>query len=305
MATVEPSAPRAATGELSAPDGSGRTLTGRLGLSVPYDWWPSAPLLKSFEAAGFDWVQLHSPPLSVLADPRQLTRHGAAAAASLGTTALSPIVHAPPTLRLGDPSSDRAFEGLLSYAAELGAEQVVYHALALPDAPESEPARSAEVRSLANLAGLAERLEVTIAIENLAPLYPGPVALSANPMTLRGQAQQIGSDRVSVCLDVGHAHICADLSHTGVERLCEPVVDVVSVFHVHDNLGARWTQRGEELGVDPLRLDLHLPPDRGTLPWHRVGRLLSAHRAPLILEVHPPYRPRAAELASTLRRLLG
>jgi sugar phosphate isomerase/epimerase len=305
MATVEPRAPRAATGELPAPDGSGRTLTGRLGLSVPYEWWPSTPLLKSYEAAGFEWVQLHSPPPSVLTDPRQLTRHGAGTAASLGTTSLKAVVHAPPILRLGDPSSDRAFEGLLSYAAELGAEQVVYHALALPDAPGSEPARTAEVRSLTNLAKLAERLELTIAIENLAPLYPGPVHLSANPLTLRALAQRIGSDSVSLCLDVGHAHICADLSHTGVERLCEPAIDAVSVFHVHDNLGARWTQRGEELGVDPLRLDLHLPPDRGTLPWHRVARLLSAHRAPLILEVHPPYRPRAAELAATLRRLLG
>ena len=298
MATVEPT-------ELSAADKSGRTLTGRLGLSMPYDWWPSAPLLKSYEAAGFEWVQLHSPPPSVLTDPRQLARHAAGAATSLGTTSLKAIVHAPSALRLGDPRADRAFEGLLSYAADLGAEQVVYHALAFADAPESEPARSAEERSLIALARMAERLEVTIAIENLAPLYPGPEQLSANPMTLRGLTQRTESDRVAICLDVGHAHICADLTHTGVERLCEPVLDLVSVFHVHDNLGARWTQRGDELGVDPLRFDLHLPPDRGSLPWHRVARLLAAHRAPLILEVHPPYRPRAAELASVLRRLLG
>ena len=44
------------------------TARPRLGLSVPHEWWPSAPLLKSYEAAGFAWVQLHSPPLSVLAD---------------------------------------------------------------------------------------------------------------------------------------------------------------------------------------------------------------------------------------------
>jgi sugar phosphate isomerase/epimerase len=298
MATAEPKA-------LSAPQESGRALTGRLGLSVPYEWWPSAPLLKSYEAAGFEWVQLHSPPPSVLTEPRQLARHGAGAAESLRTTSLKAIVHAPGALRLGDAGADRAFSALLSYAAELGAEQVVYHALALPDAPESEPARTAEVRSLTSLARRAERLEVTIAIENLAPLYPGPAHLSANPATLRTLAQLIGSDRVALCLDVGHAHISADLGHTAVERLCEPVLDTVSVFHVHDNLGARSTQHGEELGVDPLRLDLHLPPGRGTLPWHKVGRLLSAHRAPLMLEVHPPYRPRAAELASTLRRLLG
>ena len=30
----------------------------RLGLSVPYDWWPAAPLLKEIEAAGFRYVQV-------------------------------------------------------------------------------------------------------------------------------------------------------------------------------------------------------------------------------------------------------
>src|SRR5262245_53192908 len=117
MATVERTAVR-------TPGRSGPTLAGRLGLSVPYEWWPSAPLLKSYEAAGFDWVQLHSPPPSVLADARQLTRHGAGAVASLRTTSLRTVVHAPTGLRLGDADSDRAFEGLLAYAAELGAEQV-------------------------------------------------------------------------------------------------------------------------------------------------------------------------------------
>src|ERR687892_1334399 len=57
----------------------------RLGLSVPHEWWPSASLLKSYEAAGFSWVQLHSPPTSVLRDPRALRRHAGAARASLET----------------------------------------------------------------------------------------------------------------------------------------------------------------------------------------------------------------------------
>jgi sugar phosphate isomerase/epimerase len=291
--------------EAHAPTSATETLAGRLGLSVPHEWWPSMPLLKAYEAAGFTWVQLHSPPLSVLSDANHCARHGAAVARSLGTTALKAIVHAPPALRLGTGAADRAFLGLISYAAELGAEQVVYHALAIPDSPGAEPVLAAEQRSLTAIAAVAERREVTIAIENLAPVYPGPETVSANPVSLRGLAQRIGSDRISLCLDVGHAQISADLRHTGIERLCEPVLDLVSVIHVHDNLGARWTRRGEELGVDPLRLDLHLPPGRGRLPWHRVASLLAAHDAPLVLEVHPPYRPRAAELASRMRDLIG
>ncbi len=235
----------------------------RLGLSVPNEWWASAPLLKSYEAAGFGWVQLHSPPTSILPVARLTTAHATAAAAALATTSLSAVVHAPPGLRAGTKDGDRAFEGLLSYAAEVGASQVVYHALALPEGRASEPALVAEARSLSRHAGLAERLELRIAIENLAPLYPGPETLSANPAMLRGLARRIGSPAISICLDLGHAHISADLRNTSVELLCEPVLDRVSVFHLHDNLGARRRAGGEELGVDPLRLDLHLPPGRG------------------------------------------
>ena len=64
---------------------------------------------------------------------------------------------------------------------------------------------------------------MTIAIENLAPLYPGPETLSANPTMLRGLARRIGSPAISICLDLGHAHIAADLRNTSVELLCEPV----------------------------------------------------------------------------------
>ena len=304
MAISEARTPRRAAAEAAEPGVRDR-LAGRLGLSVPHEWWSSAPLVKSYEAAGFGWVQLHAPPVAVLANPRLCTRHAAGARAALATTGLAAILHAPAGLRAGRPGGDRAFEGLLSYAAEAGASQVVYHAMALPESPSAGPALAAEARSLAALAKFAERLDVTIALENLAPLYPGPETLSANPLTLRALVQSIGSERVALCLDVGHAHVIADRRHTGVEHLCRPVLDLVSAFHVHDNFGARKRRTGEELGVDPLRLDLHLSPGRGTLPWQRLGPLLDAHDAPLVLEVHPPHRPRAGELATATERVLS
>ena len=175
----------------------------------------------------------------MLATPRLCTAHAAALAATLDTTGLRTVVHGPNSLLVGHEMADRAFEGLLSWASEIGAEQVVYHARALPDDPTSETALQFETRSLARLAKQAERLGVTIAIENLAPVFPGLELLSANPMTLRGLAHRIGSDQVGICLDLGHANIVADLRHTSIERLIEPVLDVVTVFHVHDNLGGR------------------------------------------------------------------
>ncbi len=263
--------------------GTPAALRGRLGIDVPQGWWPSAPVLKAVEAAGFGWAQVHSPPSAVLATPRLCTTHAAAVAANLETTGLRTIVHGPNSLMVGSKVADRAFEGLLSWAAEIGAEQVVYHARALVDDHGSESALLFETRSLARLAARAERLGVTIAIENLAPVYPGLELLSANPMTLRGLAHRIGSDRVGICLDLGHAHIVAGLRHTSIEHLVEPVLDVVSLFHVHDNLGARRSTGlvEHEGAFDPLRLDLHLPPGRGNLPWERIAPLTASHGAPL------------------------
>jgi sugar phosphate isomerase/epimerase len=214
------------------------------------------------------------------------------------------IVHAPPGLLAGTPADDHALEGLLAYAAEIGAAQVVYHAHALPDHPSGEDRLLAETRSLARLAARAERLGVTIAFENLAPTYPGPERLSDTPLVLRALAHRIGSPRVGLCLDLGHAHIVAGLKHAALEHLVRPVLDSVVLFHIHDNLGARWDRRAPA-GLDPLRLDLHLPPGRGTLPWADVGSLLAAHGAPLLLEVHPPNRPQPDELLSSTLDLLS
>src|SRR5690349_21510213 len=179
----------------------------RLGLSVPYDWWPAAPLLKEIEAAGLTSVQVPSPPASVLVNARDAARHAGALAEALATSELEPILHGPGSVRAGTREGNLALEGLLSYAAEVGASRVVYHAANLPDEPASEDARLAETSSLAALATLAERLGVIIALENLAPIYPSPDALSFTPLPLRTMAKRISSPSVGLCLDVGHANI--------------------------------------------------------------------------------------------------
>jgi sugar phosphate isomerase/epimerase len=276
----------------------------RLGLNVPHGWWPAAPLLKGIEAGGFAWAQVQSPPQDILASPRECLALARAGAAGLGTTGLDSVVHAPSTLRAGSRAADRAFEGLLAYSSELGARIVVYHAREVIDEPGSQDQQLAETRSLGRLALRAEQLGILIALENLAPFYPGPEHLSHTPMVLRSLAHKISSPAVALCLDLGHAHIVSDLRHSDVGELIEPVFDSVAIFHLHDNLGAR---RGGAAApeLDPLRLDLHLPPGRGTLPWPEVAPLLRAHSAPLMLEVHPPHRGRPENLNAAALEALG
>jgi sugar phosphate isomerase/epimerase len=279
-------------------------IASRLGLNVPYEWWPSAATLKEIEAAGFASAQVPSPPASVLSDPRLLTLHATALAEARATCELELLVHGPGSLRAGTRHGDRAFEGLLAYASGIGAGLVVYHAANLPDEPASEDALLAEIRSLSRLGRRAESLGVSIAIENLAPVFPGPDALCFSPRLLRSVANRVDSPAVGLCLDVGHANVVAGLRHTDPAELVEPALDHAIAFHLHDNLGAR---RGisSPPELDPLRLDLHLPPGRGTAPWGRLGPLLRRAAGPLVLEVHPPHRPAPAALREESLRALG
>lgn len=282
---------------------SNHRIDSRLGLNVPYEWWPAQPLLKEIEASGFSWVQLPAPPAAVLADPRNSIRHARAALAALATTELRSVLHAPTDLMLGEPVADRALEGALSYAAECGAEVLVYHARAMPDGRRAEDRMLTEARSLAKLARVAERLGVSIALENLAPVFPGPEMVSANPLALRSLARRISSPAVGLCLDVGHANVIAGLRRTSLARMVEPVLDMVVLFHLHDNLGARWHEPVPRTELDPLRLDLHLSLGRGSIDWQKLAPSLLDHEAPLMLEVHPP-RATPTELAAEATRAL-
>lgn len=279
------------------------TLRSRLGPALPHEWWPAPPALKEIEASGFGWVQLHSPPAGVLANPRSCIAHARAAGDALAETGLRCVLHGPPGVRPGETGADRALEGAVAYGAECGADAVVLHARDFTEGRGAEDRALAETRSLASLATVAERVGVALALENLAPVYPGPEPIAANPLAIRSLVRRISSPAVGICLDVGHANVIAGLRRTSLSRMIEPVLDLTILFHLHDNLGARW-QPDHRPEIEPLRLDLHLAPGRGTLPFEEIAPSLRAHHAPLLLEVHPP-RSSPAELLDEALIALG
>lgn len=224
----------------------------RLGLNVHRDQWPSTPLLDSYESAGFAWVQIHTPPRPMLADRERSRRHARALRTALAPHGLRLLLHGPDDLNAGTIEHDRAFDGLMDYAAEAGAELVVLHGMDFPIAEGS----SAGVR-------LDERLA----------------------------AEERSLQRF------------AALREESAERAVRAALGDVVAWHVHDNLGARRHDLGAP-GVDPLRLDLHLPPGAGCLPWDRLGPLLADHHAPLVLEVDRAHGVAPAALAAGATALL-
>jgi sugar phosphate isomerase/epimerase len=278
-----------------APLQGGRLLGGRLGLNVPAGWWPSAATLKSVEAAGYGWVQVHAPPADVLVRPEAAV-HARALRSALDVGELRVVLHAPDTLRAAaDPA---AFEATLEYAARAGAELVVHHGANVPTSGGWEAAVAEEEAALRRAAERAERLDLTIAVENLAPVHPGEARVPHDPLDVLALVWRVGSERVRMCFDVGHAHIVEALG------ALDEVAPAVALFHLHDNLGDRHGAPGPAT-VDPLRLDLHLPPGTGTVPWARIAPSLRDHNAPLLLEVHPPHRPEAFGLATVTAELLA
>lgn len=293
---------------LLAPAGPEETLlAGRLGIDHPAGWWPSAPQLKAYDAAGFDLVQVRMPPRSLLTEERAASEHAAALRAGLSLTGLRLVLHAPDDLLAGTPEHDRQLAGALSYAAAAGAELIVYHGARIPVAGAGVRARLAdEERSLRTLLRRAGSLGVRVAIENLAPVYPSPAhpeEVCHDPGALAALVRRLDSEHVGVCLDVGHAYIVAELAGCELAELVEPALERVIIFHVHDNLGARTRAPGRG-GIDPVRLDLHLPPGAGTVPWRALAAPMLSSGAPIQLEVHPAGRPEPTRLAVLAREVI-
>ena len=280
----------------------------RLGLNIHRDSWPARPLLAAYADAGFAWVQVHTPPWGMLAEPRHGLRHARALRAELEGTGLRLLLHAPDDLSAGTPEHDRAFEGLLDHAAAAGAELVAYHGLNFADAGGPAAARlreraRLEERSLIPLLQRAHQLGVTVAIENLAPVYPGQRRRCHDPIAVRDLVRRLDAPAAGMLLDVGHLHITADATRSDMAALLAACAPDVVLFHAHDNLGCR---RGvDRPGVDPIKVDLHLAPGRGTLPWARVAGIVAAHPAPVMLEVEPSQRPALGALAADALRLLA
>jgi sugar phosphate isomerase/epimerase len=294
-----------------APPAEGRPLGGRLGLDVPRETWPTAPELKRLEACGYGWIQMHAPPVAMLADPVSVQRHGDCLRAVLAPTSLHVAIHAPDDLRLGEPAHDAAFAGLIDHAVAVGAAFVVYHVACLPIAEGAAADRVedrllAEERALRRFAARAELEGLIIAVENGAPAYPSPPVpslLSHSPLFVRDLVRRIGSPALGMAFDLGHAHITAQLAGAALVDVLTACHGEIVLFHVHDNLGVRRGP-GTPPGILPLRLDLHMAPGRGTLPWRAIASLMRTHPAPLLMEVTLAQRPDPLRLATVSAELL-
>lgn len=163
------------------------------------------------------------------------------------------------------------FEHEGAMARQLGAGIVIVHPSSCAQTPQGtapvgrpvchpmDASRwEALAKSCAALARIAEELDVTFAIENLPPWFPA----GGNVLSLAELIDGLGSERLRLCFDTGHAHVEACMhgpgEHGTVVDLLSSCLsrDLVAYLHVHDNDG---------------RADSHRLPYAGTIDWPRMG----------------------------------
>jgi sugar phosphate isomerase/epimerase len=128
-------------------------------------------------------------------------------------------------------------------------------------------------RSLETLLPLAERLGLTIALENMLPSGGGRFA--SRPEHLAKIGELFPHDRLGFCLDTGHALVAGGPEHAF--DFFETMKDRMVAFHLADNAGDR---------------DSHLAPGRGMVDWTRLfkGVAHAGYTGTLCIET-PPFGP--------------
>lgn len=163
----------------------------------------------------------------------------------------------------------------------LECRHLIFHPVRQPDRVDSLRMRRRihdwNVRWFYELLSLAEQYDVIIDLENTFDSHrvqqpgdaPYPYATAEDMLALQ---RDIGSTRVQLCLDTGHANI----SGQNVPEMIRSFRGNLSTLHLNDNFGHR--AEGTE--------DLHLFPGEGTLDWGAIMRALREihYRGPLNIE---------------------
>jgi sugar phosphate isomerase/epimerase len=134
-------------------------------------------------------------------------------------------------------------EAALAVASRIPFSYLVVH-LGMPTGeqiPHGDNNREAARRSIEEIAALAARVDVRVALE----VMPNPLS-SAEALAGLVEEELEGLD-AGVCLDYGHAHLMGDLGEA-----IEALSGHLWTTHVHDNHGVR---------------DDHLTPYSGAIDW--------------------------------------
>ncbi len=158
----------------------------------------------------------------------------------------------------------RHLEDILYKGATAGAKVFILHPGGPCRTSEIDRRLKTAAANLQTLSKNAEELNVQIAVENLPPGY-----LGAESQHILQLFEEVDSEKLGVCFDTGHAHLCNNFAGQ-LRELSDQIIH----FHIHDNNG---------------KGDQHLPPPYGTIDWTAFYAVFSelGFTRPLTLECSP------------------
>lgn len=235
-----------------------------------YSWLPGSftAQLDVLQSHGVDAVEIFCTPRHLdVNDPESVQKAGMSLR-EMGFRAIS--MHAPSNV--GDLSSTDENERedtvlscqrVLDAAMLMGARTVTFH----PSSIEGEQSEADErwpalFETLREISGYAEDRDIRIAIEN----FPAPF-FGSDPREMHDKLVELAIPNVGMCLDLGHAFVGGHLPGA-----IEDFGDKIFSIHASDNRG---------------KVDEHLPPGRGDMPWDQVFESLrqSGYEGPFVVEV--------------------
>ncbi len=234
-------------------------------------WGTLEEALERLAAAGFRWIEIADD----FGDPRRGADAAEAKRILSGLDLRAHALHLPiAKMMIGHPEAgllreaERVLLDSLDLAAALEAGIAVLHINTdveeLPD-PLYAESRAASVELVERLAGRAQELGVTLALENL-PIPAGRAGRFGS--SLADLCAAFPDPRLGFCLDTGHALVNG----------CDPAAEaraagdrLVSI-HLSDNDGAG---------------DLHWPPGQGVLDWDGLANALriQGYEGRVVLEI--------------------
>ena len=243
-----------------------------------YTWMPASFLsnVGMLHEFGIEAVEIFAGPRHLdIRNAEQVQRAGITLR-EMGMRTIS--MHAPSSV--GDLSSpDERLRNetvlqcqkALDAAMLMGAQIVTFHPASIEgEASESHLRWPSLDETLRDLSGYAEDRDIRITIEN----FPSPF-FGDQPKELYDRVASLDLPNVGMCLDIGHAYVGGHIPEI-ITQLGERVFSI----HASDNRG---------------RVDEHLPPGQGYVPWEAVFQQLKTIdcQAPFVIEVRDGRKPHA------------
>lgn len=150
-------------------------------------------------------------------------------------------------------------------AVKIGASVVTLHPALEPYGIKIEERRKLEIDTYKKIAGYAEKKNILIGLENLAPSLLWIPERAWRLSLLLKTIEEVNSPNFKITLDIGHANTSKENYLDFIENHHEKIFHV----HAHDNLGD--TEKNIERFNRP---DPHLPPGEGTIDWEKIINLL-------------------------------